>query len=791
MKKSNLVTLLLLLCHFAWGQEFISRQVIPIPDSLTVSVFETADFDNDGVYDFMLILNDPSNQHHVAFIKGDTLQTPTIGSMTECDSVIAYTVYDYNNDQQQDVVFSFQGDDDLFVLLNDSALAFHLESINLPAADYITFGDIDNDLRDELIVSSNVDRSTSIYSRADNESWRLVTDSLEMASTDFEIFDFDRNGKNDFFVSGVDDSGAPKSKLFICNDSTFSLRTSFESAGTASLVDIDTDGLFELYFVGDGLTHQEYIIIVGDTVRIIDTLPGIKSVFWADFSNEGTPDENMYARHTDDTVNIFNYEDAITSSLNASQLVSQHFADIDHDGSLDVVQLLSYGDNFAIEWFENTHPLNEAPTPPAFAHAVEVFGQTFFYWDPASDDHTPVSAITYDLYVASESDTASASFDPTTGYRLLASHGNNGTTNFKLIDRGFVELSYQVQVVDNALFGSAASTCEGNGFSCLNREDQTIVVCSRETVTLSATHESALWFSLSSSSFLGSGSTLTYVASEDDVVFFFVPSQDSCSLLTTFSLEVDKSVRQTLTDSVYMCNNEIGIFESQHDANDISWTSEVYGDLGATSQIEYQATMRDSLSVVFTNDLGCFIQQVFQVHISIPYVTVTPESAAAMQGQSVQLLATGGSTYVWSPSTYLNQHNIPDPISTPENDIQYTVTATDSIGCIATTVASIKVETTGFVPTLFSPNADGQNDRLVIFGLSYTDDFELRIYNRDGQLVYRADNVTDAMFAGWDGYRQGRQQPDGIYYWKVDGSHTSGNRVLLNGKTEGSVVLIR
>jgi hypothetical protein len=34
-------------------------------------------------------------------------------------------------------------------------------------------------------------------------------------------------------------------------------------------------------------------------------------------------------------------------------------------------------------------------------------------------------------------------------------------------------------------------------------------------------------------------------------------------------------------------------------------------------------------------------------------------------------------------------------------------------------------------------------------------------------------------------------QPSGVYYWNVKGELSSGRRLLLNGKTSGSVVLIR
>ncbi|MBA0885574.1 SprB repeat-containing protein, partial [Flavobacterium undicola] len=51
---------------------------------------------------------------------------------------------------------------------------------------------------------------------------------------------------------------------------------------------------------------------------------------------------------------------------------------------------------------------------------------------------------------------------------------------------------------------------------------------------------------------------------------------------------------------------------------------------------------------------------------------------------SAQLLATGGASYSWSPSTGLSAINIANPIATPPTTTTYTVTATTANGCTAT-----------------------------------------------------------------------------------------------------------
>ena len=51
-------------------------------------------------------------------------------------------------------------------------------------------------------------------------------------------------------------------------------------------------------------------------------------------------------------------------------------------------------------------------------------------------------------------------------------------------------------------------------------------------------------------------------------------------------------------------------------------------------------------------------------------------------GKNAQLTATGGSIYLWSPSNYLNNVNIPNPLSVfPKQSITYTVAVRDTLGC--------------------------------------------------------------------------------------------------------------
>jgi hypothetical protein len=52
------------------------------------------------------------------------------------------------------------------------------------------------------------------------------------------------------------------------------------------------------------------------------------------------------------------------------------------------------------------------------------------------------------------------------------------------------------------------------------------------------------------------------------------------------------------------------------------------------------------------------------------------------KGGSVQLIATGAQTYLWSPATGLSNASIANPIATTQVPMQYVVTGTTANGCI-------------------------------------------------------------------------------------------------------------
>lgn len=73
-----------------------------------------------------------------------------------------------------------------------------------------------------------------------------------------------------------------------------------------------------------------------------------------------------------------------------------------------------------------------------------------------------------------------------------------------------------------------------------------------------------------------------------------------------------------------------------------------------------------------------------------PQINAGPDQTIC-HGASVQLLASGGASYIWSPATALSCTACPDPVASPVNNITYTVVGTDANGCHDSDKVSITV----------------------------------------------------------------------------------------------------
>jgi gliding motility-associated-like protein len=177
-------------------------------------------------------------------------------------------------------------------------------------------------------------------------------------------------------------------------------------------------------------------------------------------------------------------------------------------------------------------------------------------------------------------------------------------------------------------------------------------------------------------------------------------------------------------------------------------------------------------------------------------VQVTPRIKASagndtivVANQPLQLNATGGVGYLWSPATGISDAGISNPVVTlsPSVDsITYRVKVSAADGCFAEDDIKVQIFKTGpdiFVPTAFTPNGDGKNDLLKAIPVGIKSMGYFRVYNRWGALVFSSNQLG----VGWDGTIDGKQQPTGTFVYMTTAIDYLGNAITK----KGTVVLIR
>jgi len=223
-----------------------------------------------------------------------------------------------------------------------------------------------------------------------------------------------------------------------------------------------------------------------------------------------------------------------------------------------------------------------------------------------------------------------------------------------------------------------------------------------------------------------------------------------------------------------------------------SWTPS--GTLSSGSVANPQATPAQTATytLAVTDANGCKSLTTDDVLVDVTppiHVSVSPADTIAYNGDQFKITATsGGNLYIWSPATGVSDPNISNPIITVGAvgaDVTYKVTASTIAGCKGEAFARVRSYAGPdiYVPSAFTPNGDGKNDKFIPFPVGIKEIRYFRVYNRWGQLVYSTSTLSE----GWDGKLGGREQVSGVYVWMVQGVTKSGKLITK----QGTVALFR
>lgn len=175
---------------------------------------------------------------------------------------------------------------------------------------------------------------------------------------------------------------------------------------------------------------------------------------------------------------------------------------------------------------------------------------------------------------------------------------------------------------------------------------------------------------------------------------------------------------------------------------------------------------RHKLMYTVTSDQGCRNTQSRWVDVSGGPTLTGQTTYGIVKGNRVQLVTRADepiSRYRWEPPESLSEVDIASPVATPKETTTYQLTAANGIGCSSTLSVLVEVVEPLYIPSAFSPNADGVNDLWIIPNISSFPDCEVSVFNRWGELVFYSQGYTQP----WDGtYRQTFVQT-GLYTYQI------------------------
>jgi gliding motility-associated-like protein len=244
-------------------------------------------------------------------------------------------------------------------------------------------------------------------------------------------------------------------------------------------------------------------------------------------------------------------------------------------------------------------------------------------------------------------------------------------------------------------------------------------------------------------------------------------------------------------EDTIICFNTTAQLSGAIVGNDAVWSP----GAGLSSNNSLNPTVRPASTTAYTlavyDSRGCP-----KPGLDTVVVTVLPDirpdaghDTAVIVGQPLQLQASGGVSYLWSPGSGLSATDIANPIAnfySASEGIRYKVLISNEAGCSDSAYITVKVFESGpsvFVPNAFTPNNDGKNDKLrpIAVGMQRIDQFV--VYNRWGQKVFS----TSKNGEGWDGTIGGQVQGPGVFVWMVKAVDYNG----LSYFRKGTVALIK
>jgi len=301
------------------------------------------------------------------------------------------------------------------------------------------------------------------------------------------------------------------------------------------------------------------------------------------------------------------------------------------------------------------------------------------------------------------------------------------------------------------------------------------------------------WFR--NNTLISGANSATFTATQAGSYTATATTAQGCTATSSNALSITQLVQPVANFSFdSYCTNRAINFSNQSTVNNsgavsYAWSDNVGNRLTTTNaSVTYTAANTYSMQLrvqsIACPTLADSITRV--IPVESPRAATRLATVDVALGDNTSLQArTFGTQYTWTPSIGISNPFISNPTVSLNSEQDYRITIRVPSGCVTVDSILVRVQeaNTVFVPNVFSPNGDGNNDRLLIIPVGIRELKYFRIFNRNGKKLFETDNIN----AGWDGTFNGQLQPLETYVWNVLAIDKYGNTVYK----EGTVTLLR
>ncbi|MEO6498632.1 MAG: PKD domain-containing protein [Mucilaginibacter sp.] len=242
-------------------------------------------------------------------------------------------------------------------------------------------------------------------------------------------------------------------------------------------------------------------------------------------------------------------------------------------------------------------------------------------------------------------------------------------------------------------------------------------ICAGSAVSFSGTVNNPVGISWSWN--FGNGNTAalqnpaaqTYATAGNYVVRLIVTNAAGCADTTNRTLIVAPIPVPGLNNATEkICLGASVVLRAQGGTN-YDWSPSLWLSDAASATPIATPLITTRYSVIVTNATGCKATDSVLVQVAQPFVLIAPKDTFVCAGGTVQLMASGALTYLWSGKG-LSSTTVANPIAKPNDTTTYSVTGYGENNCFTQTATF----TINYIPL---PTVEAGNDTTVLVGSSF------------------------------------------------------------------------